>query len=60
MDDPACHVIYVSRSVGEERLVRADLAENDERNDAVRNEVQPLLEAFGDGLCSLNVCPQNT
>jgi hypothetical protein len=48
MDNPACHVIYVNHTVGEERLVRADSTDEDP-HDAVRSEVKPLLEAFGDG-----------
>jgi hypothetical protein len=59
MDSLACHVIYVNRSVGEARLLRAlsdDLAASptdaspDWQHDRVRDLVQPLLDAFGDGL----------
>jgi hypothetical protein len=60
MDSPACHVIYVNRSVGQERLVQAKpdgtIASGtlDSEQDVVRQEIQPLLEAFGDGMfCSL-------
>ncbi|KAL7918894.1 hypothetical protein ACQKWADRAFT_216755 [Trichoderma austrokoningii] len=62
MDSLACHVIYVNRSVGEARLLRAlsdDLAASptdaspDWRHDRVRELVQPLLDAFGD----VHVCP---
>lgn len=58
MDALACHVIYVNRSVGEARLLRAlpdDAAASptpavpDWRRDRVRELVQPLLDAFGDG-----------
>ncbi|KAL7798356.1 phosphodiesterase [Trichoderma ceciliae] len=57
MDILACHVIYVNRSVGEARLLRAvpdDPAASptgaapDWRRDRVRELVQPLLDAFGD------------
>ncbi|KAL7944502.1 hypothetical protein V8C42DRAFT_346240 [Trichoderma barbatum] len=57
MDSLACHVIYVNRSVGEARLLRAipgDPAASptgatpDWRRDRVRELVQPLLDAFGD------------
>lgn len=63
MDKSACHVIYVNRSVGEDRLVRAVPDElpapsNDlpaeSKHDSVREDVQPLLDAFGDGL---SPCP---
>ncbi|KAL6832680.1 hypothetical protein V8C40DRAFT_262546 [Trichoderma camerunense] len=57
MDSLACHVIYVNRSVGEARLLRAipdDSAASptgatpDWRRDRVRELVQPLLDTFGD------------
>ncbi|RFU72515.1 high affinity camp phosphodiesterase [Trichoderma arundinaceum] len=57
MDSLACHVIYVNRSVGEARLLRAipddpaaspTAAIPDWRRDRVRELVQPLLDAFGD------------
>lgn len=62
MDSLACHVIYVNRSVGEARLLRAipdDSAASptgatpDWRRDRVRELVQPLLDTFGDGLSFL-------
>jgi hypothetical protein len=58
MDSLACHVIYVNRSVGEARLLRAEPddpaalptgATPDWHRDRVRELVQPLLDAFGDG-----------
>lgn len=58
MDHPACHVVYVNRSVGEECLVRArpdhtselgDSASLTSKDNRVRDQVQPLLDAFGDG-----------
>ncbi|KAH0494198.1 hypothetical protein TgHK011_000827 [Trichoderma gracile] len=57
MDSLACHVIYVNRSVGEARLLRAvpddpaalpTGATPDWHRDRVRQLVQPLLDAFGD------------
>lgn len=58
MDYAACHVIYVNRSIREERLVRAQRDESgmlpDDspsiwETDRIRNDIQPLLDAFGDG-----------
>ncbi|KFA74954.1 hypothetical protein S40288_02222 [Stachybotrys chartarum IBT 40288] len=53
----ACHVIYVNCDVGDDRLVRAlprgsPESEHgsmiDDEHDPVRNDIQPLLDAFGD------------
>lgn len=57
MDKSACHVIYVNRNVEQDRLVRAVPDElplpsgeipSDWKHDHVRQDVQPLLDAFGD------------
>ena len=59
MDHLSCHVIYVNRMVGEDRLVRpaalsADGAVDDAgpgrwERDRIKDLVRPLLDAFGDG-----------
>ena len=53
MDKPACHIVYVNRDAGEDRHVRASSAESLDpaywQNDRIRDDVQPLLDAFGDG-----------
>lgn len=55
MDRLACHVIYVNREVGEDRLIQAAPGESssqfspDRKHDGLRETVQPLLDAFGDG-----------
>lgn len=58
MDSPACHVIYVNRNVGQDRMILADPnsltlssgdCSTDSLQDGIRNEVQPLLDSFGDG-----------
>lgn len=53
MDSPACHVIYVNRNVDQERLVRVSSWEESAdgwQDSGTRKELQPLLEAFGEGL----------
>ncbi|PNY26133.1 Phosphodiesterase [Tolypocladium capitatum] len=53
MDRLACHVIYVNRAAGEDRLVRAVADEEtagcppDWKHDHIRQVVHPLLDAFG-------------
>lgn len=52
MQSPAsCHVIYVNRKASRDRLVRANASGpvSDDDDDGTRDEVQALLEAFGDG-----------
>ena len=57
MDFLTCHVIYVHRSVGQDRLLRAadDAAASppgaacEWQRDRGRELVQPLVNAFGDG-----------
>ncbi|KAH7329232.1 hypothetical protein B0I35DRAFT_39696 [Stachybotrys elegans] len=57
MERHACHVIYVNRDVGEDRVVRSVLSAalgssdqglNGHAHDALREDIQPLLDAFGD------------
>jgi hypothetical protein len=52
MDKPACHIVYVNRDAGEDRHVRASSTESSSstywQNDRIRDDVQPLLDAFGD------------
>ncbi|KND95012.1 3',5'-cyclic-nucleotide phosphodiesterase regA [Tolypocladium ophioglossoides CBS 100239] len=54
MDRLACHVIYVNRAAGEDRLVQAIANENttgcppDWKHDCIREVIQPLLDTFGD------------
>lgn len=56
MDSTACHVIYVNRSVSHDRFIPArldgDAADDssDEQTDHVRQDIKPVLEAFGDGM----------
>ena len=57
MDSPACHVIYVNRNVGQDRMIPADPnvfsssghSSTGSPQDGIRKEVQPLLDSFGDG-----------
>ena len=55
MDRAACHVLYVNRNVRQRRLVRAlrdqrqDGQSSDWEVDNVREQIQPLLDTFGDG-----------
>ncbi|POR34855.1 Phosphodiesterase [Tolypocladium paradoxum] len=54
MDRLDCHVIYVNRAAGEDRLVQAVPDEKtagyapDWKHDCIRQVVQPLLDTFGD------------
>lgn len=56
MDRAACHVIYINRNVCEERSIKND-GSSDVKIDThdvvvserIRQIVQPLLDAFGDG-----------
>ncbi|KAJ6446346.1 high affinity cAMP phosphodiesterase [Purpureocillium lavendulum] len=54
MDRLACHVIYVNREAGEDRLLQALPDESpsqfasDRKHDHLRQTVQPLLDSFGD------------
>ncbi|OAQ99531.1 hypothetical protein LLEC1_02540 [Akanthomyces lecanii] len=54
MDSTACHVIYVNRSVAQNRFIpaRRDGQSSDDSDDDhpdhVRRDVKPLLDAFGD------------
>ncbi|KAI9166900.1 Phosphodiesterase [Paramyrothecium foliicola] len=52
MDKPACHIVYVNRAAGEDRHLRSHTDENFSsaswQNDRVRDDVQPLVDAFGD------------
>ncbi|PHH72854.1 hypothetical protein CDD80_4210 [Ophiocordyceps camponoti-rufipedis] len=48
MDRIPCHVVYVDRAVGEDRLVRSRARDADGKLDRVGQLVQPLLDAFGD------------
>jgi hypothetical protein len=52
MDNPACQVIYVHENVTHDGLVdpKADPSLNYLQDERIRNEVLPLLDAFGDGL----------
>lgn len=50
MDNPACQVIYVHENVTHDGLVdpKADPSLNYLQDERIRNEVLPLLDAFGD------------
>ncbi|CAM1505625.1 Fc.00g112620.m01.CDS01 [Cosmosporella sp. VM-42] len=55
MDRAACHVLYVNRNVGQERLIQAsrddtptEIGSLDWEGDNVRATIQPLLDTFGD------------
>ncbi|KAH8175886.1 3'5'-cyclic nucleotide phosphodiesterase domain-containing protein [Sarocladium implicatum] len=57
METPPCHVVYVNRKVGQDRLIAAaplqdapvdDNSAVDWSYDQTREAVQPLLNAFGD------------
>jgi hypothetical protein len=51
MERASCHIIYVSRNVSEDGLIRRTSgdAASDWATDEARQVVQPLLDAFGDG-----------
>ncbi len=51
MDSPECHVIYVNRNAGRDRLVLSKSVglRDDQDNERIGDDVLPLLEAFGDG-----------
>lgn len=60
MDRAACHVVYVNRNVRQRRLVRSLRDQPREKSsenvfnwevDDIRQQIQPLLDTFGDGSC---------
>lgn len=63
MDSTTCHVIYVNRSVAHDRtiLARRDAQFSDDADDEypdhVRRDIQPLLDAFGDGTSNASLFP---
>lgn len=59
MDNPACHVIYVNHNVGHDRLVHSseDSSLDNFDDERVRDELLPLLEAFGDGMLYMPLEP---
>ncbi|PHH69759.1 hypothetical protein CDD82_7537 [Ophiocordyceps australis] len=51
MEQTACHVIYVNRAVGDDRLVHslaADALPSDWHHTGIGDSIQTLLDAFGD------------
>lgn len=58
MDRPICHVLYINRNVRQQRVIRAhrngfeeldDDATVDWKIDDIGEDIQPLLDTFGDG-----------
>ncbi|PHH88697.1 hypothetical protein CDD83_7194 [Cordyceps sp. RAO-2017] len=48
MDRLPCHVVYVNRAAGHDRLVRAEPVPSDWNIDRVHQLIRPLLDSFGD------------
>jgi hypothetical protein len=52
-DGNTCHVLYVNRSIGQDRTVRGiptlNAGDSTDDDDSIRSDIRPLLEAFGDG-----------